>query len=774
MKKTLITTLLLIIFASATLLAQRNYTAGEIQSKTAVQYGRFEFKMYSSDVSGTTSTFFMWKDGGTNNDVRWNELDIETFGKNPTSWQSNPIWEYNGGDQVTKRWEQIHNGVQIANAWVTFALEWTPNYIAWFNNGIQVRRINKGENVPSNHFRYNGGNSLDPVGNIADAMRMCFNHWATYPGDWLGAFNAADLPSYQFVDWLTYQKWNGNGFDGVSIRHDFNSMNEVTTNYSISTHTFAENQCQFSTKAVGVVNGFLWLGIFKNGQERTPTSEVPDGVIVSPVQYNHILPKKVEAEQFNRQLGLKTETVIATEGPGQNLAYIDAGDYAEYGIEVIKADNYNVDFRVASLAGNGGLSLLIDGQTVLNDLTIPSTGDWQNWTTITRTIALTAGKHTLRFNVLRTGFNLNWINFIQKANIAPSISLTAPINNATYTAPATFTVTANAIDSDGSIATVQFYNNNQLLATDNSAPFSYTINNSAAATYNITASATDNNGAIATTTVIKVVVNPANLPPNVSFTQPLNNDSFNEGDDIMANVNAQHTSGIQNVILYLDGALVRQESIAPYDWYDAVLKTLSPGKHELKAVATAINGASAVSIISITIVASNQNIIGITGPPCVTAGGIYNYKLTSEYSLKSNSWWTNSGAIISVDPANSKNATIQLPAQLNGTSFTIYSGANFSVSPWYKEYSITVKLGGCTAGQLRVGPQPFENETTLSLDNNQKIISLKILDAQGRLALSKEGINTMTYTIGSELAAGIFLLYVTTEEGVFVSKIFKQ
>jgi endo-1,3-1,4-beta-glycanase ExoK len=259
----------LFIASSVILFAQKPYTAGEIQYLTELQYGRFEMKMYSSDVSGTTSTFFLWKNGGETSTLRWNELDIETFGKNPTRWQSNPIWEYTDTDQTKKSWEGIHDGIQIAKTWVTFTLEWTPNYIAWFNNGTEVRRITKGQNAPL---------GTDPVSNISDPMKMCFNHWSSFSVDWLGTFNAADLPSYQFVDWLTYQAWNGTGFDDVSIRYDFNTISEVKRNFSISTHTYAENRCDFSKSAVGVVNGYLWLGIFETDQERAPLAEIPAGI----------------------------------------------------------------------------------------------------------------------------------------------------------------------------------------------------------------------------------------------------------------------------------------------------------------------------------------------------------------------------------------------------------------------------------------------------------------------------------------------------------------
>ena len=508
--KKIIISLFLLLPAFLQLNAQRNYTAGEIQSKAAVTYGRFEMLMYSSDVSGTTSTFFMWKEGGQNAGSRWNELDIETFGKSANSWQSNPIWEYNDADQVTKRWEATHSDIPIANTWVKFALEWTPNYIAWFNNDVEVRRIVKGENVPANHFRYNGGNSDDPVSYIADPMRIAFNHWATYPGDWLGPFNAADLPSYQFVDWFTYQKWNGTGFDAVSTRYDFNSIAEVTTNFNISTHTFTENQCQFSTKAVGVTNGYLWLGIFGNGLERAPAgAEIPGGT-TTPIVYNHIIPKRIEAEEFNKQFGLQIEPLAVTEGTGSNLGYTDVNDYAEYGIEVPKSGNYTIDFRISSLNGGAGLSLLLDGNVLITELPIATTTGWQVWKTLTDTITLTAGKHTLRFNVTKAGFNLNWME-IKALPEAPVITFT-------------------------------------------------------------------------------------NLTANQNIVQ---------GTDLNINVGATHSSGIANVQLFLDGNLVRQENLAPYDWglgtNDPQLNTLSIGSHTFKAIATAVNGEFSEKSITITV-----------------------------------------------------------------------------------------------------------------------------------------------------------------------------
>lgn len=79
-------------------------------------------------------------------------------------------------------------------------------------------------------------------------------------------------------------------------------------------------------------------------------------------------------------------------------------------------------------------------------------------------------------------------------NKAPTVSITAPANNATFASPASITFTANAVDSDGTIAKVEFFNGTTLLGTSTTSPYTFTWNNVAGGTYSITALATDNGG----------------------------------------------------------------------------------------------------------------------------------------------------------------------------------------------------------------------------------------------------------------------------------------
>jgi hypothetical protein len=94
-------------------------------------------------------------------------------------------------------------------------------------------------------------------------------------------------------------------------------------------------------------------------------------------------------------------------------------------------------------------------------------------------------------------------------NIAPTVSITAPVNNASFVAPATITIAATAADTDGTISNVQFFNGATLIGTDATSPYSMAWTNVAAGTYSITAKATDNAGAVTTSSVVLVTVTTA-------------------------------------------------------------------------------------------------------------------------------------------------------------------------------------------------------------------------------------------------------------------------
>ena len=56
---------------------------------------------------------------------------------------------------------------------------------------------------------------------------------------------------------------------------------------------------------------------------------------------------------------------------------------------------------------------MISGSDIQNltQISLPITGGWQSWETVSASTNLTEGSYKLRMKVIQPGFNLNWIEF---------------------------------------------------------------------------------------------------------------------------------------------------------------------------------------------------------------------------------------------------------------------------------------------------------------------------------------------------------------------------
>lgn len=124
----------------------------------------------------------------------------------------------------------------------------------------------------------------------------------------------------------------------------------------------------------------------------------------------HLIPGKIEAEQFRDSLGVQTENCTDIGG-GKNVAFIENNDWVTYKINVATKAVYNFDFRVASATSGGKISVFVD-DVFIKDINVSGTSGWQNWNTVSSQISLDQGLHTLKLLFVGTGslFNINWIN----------------------------------------------------------------------------------------------------------------------------------------------------------------------------------------------------------------------------------------------------------------------------------------------------------------------------------------------------------------------------
>jgi hypothetical protein len=92
------------------------------------------------------------------------------------------------------------------------------------------------------------------------------------------------------------------------------------------------------------------------------------------------------------------------------------------------------------------------------------------------------------------------------SNAAPVVTLVKPLIGAVLTAPANININATAIDADGTISKVEFFNGSNSLKVDETAAYSYSWKNVPAGIYTIKAVATDNKNKTSETTVLVTVL----------------------------------------------------------------------------------------------------------------------------------------------------------------------------------------------------------------------------------------------------------------------------
>ena len=124
------------------------------------------------------------------------------------------------------------------------------------------------------------------------------------------------------------------------------------------------------------------------------------------------------APNFRTNEDVDIETCNDTGG-GYNLGWTTSGEWLEYTVQVAQSGSYNLEFRVANETGTKTISLAFDGTTVVNNLSIPATGGWQTWQTVTaENVNLTAGTHIMRLTIGATDYvNLNKLTFISNTPV---------------------------------------------------------------------------------------------------------------------------------------------------------------------------------------------------------------------------------------------------------------------------------------------------------------------------------------------------------------------
>lgn len=157
----------------------------EYRTKEAYLYGRFEVRMKPANVEGMLSSFFTYFDGTPDDpwaNSKWNEVDLEILGRYDDNIQFNTITP-----GQTNHVSHYPMSSPPNLDYHTYAFEWTPDYVAWFVDDVEVLR------QTGNH-----------ISTLFRPQKIMMNVWNPLFPNWAGTLNRASLPAFAYYDWVSY------------------------------------------------------------------------------------------------------------------------------------------------------------------------------------------------------------------------------------------------------------------------------------------------------------------------------------------------------------------------------------------------------------------------------------------------------------------------------------------------------------------------------------------------------------------------------------------
>ena len=243
----------LAVLSMASTLSAKDFSGAELYTLKEFEYGKFEARMKMAAASGTVSSMFLYQNGSEIADGRpWVEVDIEVLGKSPNSFQSNIITGKAGAQQTSEKHHQVNPAAD--QAFHTYGLEWTPNYVRWTVDGVEVRKTEGGQ-----------------VSQLTGTQGLRFNLWSSESASWVGQFDESKLPLFQFINWVKVYKYTpGQGENGSDFTLDwtdnFDSFN--SSRWGKGDWTFDGNRVDLTDKNIYSRDGMLILALTRKGQEQ--------------------------------------------------------------------------------------------------------------------------------------------------------------------------------------------------------------------------------------------------------------------------------------------------------------------------------------------------------------------------------------------------------------------------------------------------------------------------------------------------------------------------
>lgn len=142
---------------------------------------------------------------------------------------------------------------------------------------------------------------------------------------------------------------------------------------------------------------------------------------------------------------------------GYNVGWVSGGEWLEYTVNVTAAGTYVLEVRVASQNATGS-SLRADFGKIdkTGKMTVPNTGGWQVYTTISKEVTLEAGEQIMTLRMGDGAFNINYIN-IKEKDVVLGVTPREETSVKIFPNPATEKLTIELESDPGKNASLKMY-----------------------------------------------------------------------------------------------------------------------------------------------------------------------------------------------------------------------------------------------------------------------------------------------------------------------------
>lgn len=326
--KYFLTLLLLVLALLSTSIFAKNYKGAELRTRDTFTYGRFEVRYIPAKNEGVVSSFFTYHEISSSSE--WNEIDFEFIGRYDNNIQLNVI-----APGQTNHVASLPLSFNPYTDFHTYAFEWTPDYIAWFVDGVEIHRQTEAH-----------------IATINRDQKIMMNIWPPAYTGWVGSFDPETFPARAYYDWVSYSSYTpGQGDTGTDNDFTFQWKDEFnnydSNRWSKGTHTWNGNESDFVVENVQFKDGIMILCLTNADETGLVDNQPPKVLWVKENSRNQVFVRF--GEKVNKQ---SAEDLVNYLIPGVTLTSANLSDDGT--VVTLETEGYDQSITYNAIIKNVG------------------------------------------------------------------------------------------------------------------------------------------------------------------------------------------------------------------------------------------------------------------------------------------------------------------------------------------------------------------------------------------------------------------------------------